>query len=173
MARKLLYVPDDSVQDKLVKVTRFRNDTRTNLSDSSASNIWSGNFTKQYDANTSWILAEGMLPGANNYSDQCGVYFNLDGANTNNDSPRHRGVHYSGVNENNGWARFILYVHRIIDNSDSAQELAAGSRTWYVGWSTRNGSTSDKPFEVWNPNSSEDGRNNQYGSIMSIYEYLY
>ena len=173
MARKVLYVPETNVSDKLVKVTRFRNNTRTPLSDSSSGVIWSGSFTKEYDSNTSWILMEGMLPGTNNYSDQCGIYAMLDGANTNNDTPRHRGVHYSGVNEDQGWARFILYVHRIIDNTDSAQELNAGSRTWSVGWSTRNGSSSDRPFEIWNPNSSDDSRNQQYGSIMAIYEYLY
>lgn len=173
MARKVLYVPDSTVSDKLVKVTRFRNDTRTNLSDSSSSVIWSGNFTKEYDANTSWILMEGMLPGTNNYSDQCGVYAMLNGANTNNDTPRHQGIHYSGANADTGWARFIMYVHRIIDNSDSAQELGAGSRTWSVGWSTKDGGTGNKPFETWNPNASDDGRNQQYGSIMAIYEYLY
>ena len=173
MARKVLYVPEASVTDKLVKVTRFRNSTRTSLNNAASSVIWSDNFTKEYDANTSWILMEGMLPGTNNYSDQCGIYAMLDGANTNNDTPRHRGVHYSGVNEDQPWARFILYVHRIIDNTDSTQELNAGSRTWSVGWSTRNGSSGDRPFEIWNPNSSDDGRNQQYGSIMAIHEFLY
>lgn len=173
MGRIILNQTESTASDRLVKCTRFRNDTRTTLSDSSGSVIWSGNFTKEYDANTSWILMEGMLPGTNNYSDQCGVYAMLNGASTSNDSPRHRGIHYSGVNEDTGWARFIMYVHRIIDNSDSTQELGAGSRTWSVGWSTRNGSTGDRPFEVWNPNSSDDARNQQCGSIMSIYEYLY
>ena len=173
MARKLFNVSESSSSDKLVKVTTFRNNTRTALNDASSRVIWSGNFTKEYDANTSWILMEGMLPGANNYSDQCGVYAMLDGANTNLDTPRHHGIHYSGANADTGWARFIMYVHRIIDNADSAQELGAGSRTWTVGWRTRSGSSGDKPFEVWNPNSSDDSRNQQYGSLMSIYEYLY
>jgi hypothetical protein len=173
MARKVLYVPESTTTDKLVKVTRFRNDTRTTLSVAASSVIWSGSFTKEYDANTSWILMEGMLPGTNNYSDQCGVYAMLNGADTNNDTPRYRGIHYSGVNEDQPWARFIMYVHRIIDNTDSLQELNAGSRTWSVGWSTRNGSSGDRPFEIWNPNASDDARNQQYGSIMAIYEYLY
>ena len=149
MARKLFNVSESSSSDKLVKVTTFRNNTRTALNDSSSRVIWSANFTKEYDANTSWILMEGMLPGANNYSDQCGVYAMLDGANTNNDSPRYHGIHYSGANADHGWARFIMYVHRIIDNSDSTQELSAGSRTWSVGWHTRNGASGDKPFEVF------------------------
>ena len=173
MARKLFNVSESSSSDKLVKVTTFRNNTRTALNDSNDRVIWSGSFTKEYDANTSWILMEGMLPGANNYSDQCGVYAMLDGANTNLDTPRHHGIHYSGANADTGWARFIMYVHRIIDNADSAQELGAGSRTWTVGWRTRSGSSGDKPFEIWNPNSSDDSRNQQYGSLMSIYEYLY
>lgn len=172
MARKLFNV-SESASDKLVKVTTFRNNTRTGLSNSSSSVIWSAQFVKEYDANTSWILMEGMLPGANNYSDQCGVYAMLDGANTAVDTPRHHGIHYSGANADQGWARFIMYVHRIIDNSDSAQELGAGTRTWSVGWSTRDGGSNNRPFEVWNPNATDDSRNQQYGSLMSIYEYLY
>jgi len=173
MARKLLHVPETTVTDKLVKVTRFRNNTRAGLSDGSSGTISSGSFTKQYDANTSWILMEGMLPGAGTYSDQCGIFAMLNGADTNNDTPRHRGVFYGGSNGGQVWDRFILYVHRIIDNSDSTQELGAGSRTWSVGWSTKSGGGGNKPFQFLNPNTSDDNRNQQYGSIMSIYEYLY
>tara|TARA_B100000902_G_C27164912_1_gene840675 strand:+ start:526 stop:1047 length:522 start_codon:yes stop_codon:yes gene_type:complete len=173
MGRLLLNSQESIVSDKLVKCTRFRNDNRASLGDASNGTIWTGNFTKQHDANTSWILMEGMLPGASNYSDQCGVYAMLDGASTSNDTPRHRGIYYSGVNEDQPWARFILYVHRIIDNSDSTQELDAGNRTWTIGWKTRNGNSGNKPFKIWNPNNNEDNRMNQNGSIMSIYEYLY
>jgi hypothetical protein len=175
MARNLLNSTSTTTTtgDKLVNVTRFRNNTRTGLSDSSNGTIWTGSFTKQYDANTSWILMEGMLPGARAYSDQCGVYAGLDGMSTSNDSDRHKGVWYAGVDQGDIWARFTLYVHRIIDNTDAAAELASGSRTWTVGWKTRSGSSGDKPFQIWNPNSNEDERNQQYGSIMSIYEFLY
>lgn len=173
MARSILNPPAVGSTDKLVNVTRFRNDTRTNLSDSANGTIWSGSFTKLYDANTSWILMEGMLPGSRAYSDQCGVFAMLNGANTNNDTPRHHGICYGIADADTGWARSILYVHRIIDNSDSTQELGAGNRTWSVGWYPRDGGGGNKPFQVWNPNSADDGRNNQYGSIMSIYEYLY
>lgn len=173
MARKLLYVPDNTVQDKLVKTTHFRNNTRTSLSDSSNGTIWTGSFVKEYDANTSWILMEGMIPGAGVYSDQCGVYAGLNGMNTNADTPRHRGIYYGGSNGGAVWDRLILYVHRIIDNSDSTQELASGSRTWTVGWSPRNGNSGEKPFQHMNPNTADDGRNQQYGSIMTIHEYLY
>jgi hypothetical protein len=173
MARNVLNVTTTTAAEKLVKVTHFRNNSRTGLSDSGDSTIWSGSFTKQYDENTSWILMEGMLPGGVASSDQCGVYAGLDGMSTSNDSDRHKGVWYAGVDQGDAWAKFILYVHRIIDNTHASQELAAGSRTWSVGWKTRNGSTANKPFQIWNINSSDDGRNNQYGSIMSIYEFLY
>ena len=175
MARNLLNSTSTTTTtgDKLVNVTRFRNNTRTSLSDSSNGTIWTGSFTKQYDANTSWILMEGMLPGGVAYSDQCGIYAGLDGMSTGNDSDRHKGVWYAGVDQGDIWARFTLYVHRIIDNTHAAEELASGSRTWTVGWKTRSGSSGDKPFQIWNSNSSDDGRNQQYGSIMSIYEFLY
>ena len=103
---------------------------------------------KLKDANESWILMDGMIPGTNNYSDQCGAFAMLDGADTNLDTPRHHGVYYAGANSNNGWARFIYQVHRIIKNDDSAQELAAGSRTWKVGWYPQNGGGSNKPFRI-------------------------
>ena len=173
MARKLLYVPEQTVPDKLVKVTRFRNDTRSGVGMSANGTLMTGNFTKQYDANTSWILMEGMIPGGKNYSDQCGILAMLDGADTNNDTPRHHGVYYSGSNGGAVWDRYILYVHRIVDNTDAAQELNAGSRSFRVGWYPKNGDSGQRPFEVVNVNSTDDGRNQQYGSIMSIYEYLY
>ena len=147
--------------------------SRSSVSDSGNGTLWTGSFTKQKGANESWILMDGMIPGTNNYSDQCGAFAMLDGADTNNDTPRHHGVYYAGANSNNGWARFIYQVHRIIKNDDSAQELAAGSRTWTVGWYPRNGGTNEKPFEIMNPNSSDDSRNNQYGGHMSIWEYRY
>ena len=173
MARKLINVSESSVVDKLVKATHFRNDSRASMPNSANYTMFTGNFTKQYDANTSWILMEGMLPGGKNYSDQCGIFAMLDGADTNNDTPRHHGIYYSGSNGGAVWDRFILYVHRIIDNTDSTQELNAGSRTWSVGWYPRNGNSGQRPFEVLNPNSTDDSRNQQNGSIMSIYEYLY
>lgn len=172
MARRVLNTPA-SVSDKLVNVTHFRNDTRASLSDSSNGVLFTGNFTKLYDANTSWILMEGMIPGGQAYSDQCGVYAGLNGMNTSNDAPRHHGICYAGADDGSVWARFTLYVHRIIDNSDSTQELASGNRTWTAGWYPKNGSSTDKPFVIMNINSSDDARNQQYGSIMSIYEFLY
>jgi len=172
MARRVLNTTV-SVSDKLVKVTHFRNDTRTSLSDSNNGVLFTGNFTKLYDANTSWILMEGMIPGGRAYSDQCGVYAGLNGMNTNNDASRHHGICYAGVDRDVEWARFTLYVHRIIDNSDSTQELASGNRTWTVGWYPKNGGSGEKPFVIMNINSADDGRNQQYGSIMSIYEFLY
>ena len=174
MARRIIGTPAAAASgDKLVKVTHAWNNTRTSLSSSGETTLWSGNFTKEKDANTSWILMDGMLPGAVNHSDQCGVFAGLDGYDTNNDATRHHGVYYAGVNNGSGWARFIWQVHRIIKNDDSTQELGAGSRTWSVGWSPKDGQSGQHPFARWNPNSGDDARNNQYGSIMSIWEYLY
>ncbi len=173
MARKLLYVPDQTVSDKLVKVTHFRNNSRFGVNTAGTGSLMTGNFTKTYDANKSWILMEGMIPGGKNYSDQCGIFAGLDGMDTNNDTPRHQGVYYAGSNGGAQWDRFILYVHRIIDNTDSTQELGAGSRSFTVGWKAKNGSSGERPFEICNPNSADDNRNQQYGSLMSIYEYLY
>lgn len=174
MARRIIGTPETPASsDKLVKVTHFMSSGRAGVSDSGNGTLWSGSFTKEKDANTSWILMDGMIPGAIAYSDQCGIWAALDGKDTNNDTPRHHGVYYAGANSGSSWARFLLYVHRIIKNDDSAQELNAGSRTWTIGWMTRSGSSGDKPFAVMNPNSNEDSRNNQYGSRMAIWEYLY
>ena len=173
MARKIIGTKPAIERDKLINVTHFWNNNRADVSDSSNGTLWTGSFTKLKDATESWILLDGMIPAVQNYSDQCGTFAELDGADTNNDAPRYEGVYYGGVNESNNWARFILQVHRIIKNDDSTQELGAGSRTWKIGWYPRNGSSGEKPFRVINPNSNEDSRNNQYGSYMSIWEYRY
>ena len=173
MARKIIGTPPAIERDKLINATHYWMNGRTSVSNSSNGTLWTGTFTKQKGANESWILMDGMIPGTNNYSDQCGAFAMLDGADTNNDTPRHHGVYYAGANSSNGWARFIWQVHRIIKNDDSQQELAAGSRTWTIGWYPRNGSSGEKPFEIMNPNSSDDSRNNQYGGHLTIWEYRY
>ena len=173
MARKIIGTPPAIERDKLINATHYWMNGRTSVSNSSNGTLWTGTFTKQKGANESWILMDGMIPGSNNYSDQCGAFAMLDGADTNNDTPRHHGVYYAGANSSNGWARFIWQVHRIIKNDDSQQELAAGSRTWTIGWYPRNGSSGEKPFEIMNPNSSDDSRNNQYGGHLTIWEYRY
>ena len=174
MARRIIGTPPSAAaSDKLVKATHFYNNSRTTLSTYSNYTFWTANFTKEKDANTSWILMDGMFPGAQNYSDQCGIWAGLDGMDTNNDTPRHHGVYYAGVNDGAGWAKFILQIHRIIKNDDSAQELDAGSRSWSVGFTPRDGGGGQRPFGVWNNNSNEDGRDHQHGSIMTIWEYLY
>ena len=174
MARRIIGTPAAQASgDKLVKVTHAWNNTRSVVGGQGEYIIWNGNFTKEKDAATSWILMDGMLPGSVHASDQCGVWAGLDGYDTNDNAPRHHGIYYAGANNGSGWARFIWQVHRIIKNDDSTQELGAGSRTWNVGWSAINNSNGEHPFGRWNPNSSDDDRNNQYGSIMSIWEYLY
>ena len=175
MARKIIGTKPAIEKDKLINVTHFYNTTRVVDPGgyTSAGTLWTGSFTKLKDATESWILLDGMIPGSSNYSDQCGIYAMLDGADTNNDTPRHHGVYYAGVNEGNAWARFTLQIHRIIKNDDSTQELAAGSRTWTIGWSTRNSEGGNMPFRTMNINSSDDERNNQYGSYLSIWEYRY
>jgi len=174
MARRIIGTPPAQASgDKLVKSTHFYNNSRTSVNLSGEVTLWTANFTKEKDANTSWILMDGMLPGASNYSDQCGAWAGLNGYDTNANATRHHGVYYAGVNDGSGWAKFIWQIHRIIKNDDSTQELAAGSRSWSVGWGPKDGQSGQRPFGMWNPNANEDGRDNQHGSIMTIWEYLY
>ena len=173
MARKILGTKPAIERDKLINVTHFYRNDRAQVSNSADGTLWTGSFTKLKDATESWILMDGMIPGTRNFSDQCGAFAMLDGADTNNDTPRHHGVYYAGANSDNDWARFIWQVHRIIKNDDSTQELAAGSRTWRIGWYPRSGSSGQRPFHHQNPNSSDDSRNNQYGSHLTIWEYRY
>ena len=174
MARRIIGTPVTATSsDKLVKVSHWYNGSRADISDSANGTLWTGTWTKEKDAATSWILMEGSIPGVKNYSDQCGIYAETNGADTNNDAKRHQGIYYAGVNENPNWARFILHIHRIIKNDDATQELGAGSRSWKIGWSTRSGSSGDKPFRVMNPNAADESRNNQTGSRLAIWEFLY
>ena len=50
--------------------------------------------------------------------------------------------------------------------------LSAGLCTIGVGWATNNNSTTTKPFNELNPNSSNEARNQQSESHIIIYEVV-
>ena len=54
--------------------------------------------------------------------------------------------------------------------SKEFSELSAGTHTVNFGWKTRSGSATDKPFVVWNLNSSDDSRQHQTRSHCTIFE---
>ena len=61
MARKIIGTPPAIERDKLINVTHFWNNSRSDVGNSANGTLWTGSFTKLKDANESWILMDGML----------------------------------------------------------------------------------------------------------------
>jgi len=60
----------------------------------------------------------------------------------------------------------IWFIDSYFNSSILASEETIKIR---AGWYSANGGT-NAPFEVWNPNSSDDGRGSQQGSFLNVYE---
>ena len=172
MGRSILNVPEVSTGDKLVKIHYHKYSTRHSLSGGSSGIIWrTANFTTTTDNAT--FVVKGQIWGRAHASDHCGVYCQLLDSNNNNvvsgadstDGARYQGVGYAGVNAGGSWAKFLLAWHQIYTGID------AGTYRILIGWSTRNNSSgSERPFEFWNINATDDDRSHQHDSHCEIWE---
>lgn len=136
--------------------TIFRYGTRAALSLSGDTTIFGGSFTKQR-ADTA-LYATCTVFGAGYNSGNCGVGMKLD--NT---------WHYgTGYQYDGAWSSTNQIT--IITGQGYWTGFGAGSHTIYWGWKTANSSTSDRPFNYINPNSSDDSRNQQIVSSIIVYE---
>ena len=167
-----------------MNVTHFYNTTRTTLSNSSYSTLWSYTINKLYDENTSNLQLYCLLPGHENWSDVCGINVHIqnstsrlpDGVanyavdydffvyhNASNMSSAYHDIWYIGADSGNE-------TFAISSISKEFSNLSAGTHTVNFGWKTRSGSATDKPFVVWNLNSSDDSRQHQTRSHCTIFE---
>lgn len=139
-------------------------DTRTTISTGATGTFWQYSFTKLYDASTTDIIVNHFLIGHENYSDVCGFYSHISGSTTTStDGTAYYDAGYI-QNQNNNDPQMSFNLGKRFES------LGAGSHTWELAWSTRNGSTSDKPWVVTNPNHNDDVRCHQQGSSVLIFE---
>jgi len=161
-------VPDANAPiGSIVKTSHFTNATRVALSTSAGpSNIWTVSITKDFNSSTSDLVVFGNLNGRGNYSDQCGVYAHISGSTTRTtDGTAFYDVDYYSAHATYRTAGIVLLGKRF-------ESLGVGSHTLEIGWQTRDGSTGDMPFPVFNNNNSDDSRSHQHRSNLVVYEIL-
>jgi hypothetical protein len=139
----------------IVKVSSIVFTTRTVTSSQVTYDLSLGSFTKTYDSSTSDILIVGTIPC---YSfDNASGYLNLKVGST----AKYTGIGTTQVNAN----AFLITV------SQYWTGLGSGSNSVSTGWAAAN-SSSNRPVNVYIPNSTDDARNQQSGAELIIYEVL-
>lgn len=149
---------------RLIKQSHYVNSTRVSFADSSAGIIWSVDINKEYDSTFSELVVFGQLVGHDNYSDLCGIYAHITGSTTlSTDGTAFMDISYVGGNADSETFNIILTGKRF-------SNLNEGTHTLTIGWSTRNNNAANKPFVVWNPNSTDDARQHQTRSQLYVQE---
>jgi hypothetical protein len=118
---------------------------------------FSGTFNK-LRSDTS-IVAHSTVFGAGYWSGNCGVGMRLDNTWDHGVAYQYDGL-YSQT-----------FQTTIVIGTSRWTGFAAGTRTINWGWN-RLGTSVDRPFIWINPNSSDDGRNQQMISSMIVYEVV-
>ena len=144
---------------KLLQVLEVTDGTRVGLPTGSSWSRQVGSFTKL--SATSDLFISVHIPGDGNYSDNCGVFVQLDSnSSPSNNTHAYRGISYvSSLGHTNA-----------IRGQQKWSGKAAGLHTLHWGWKTINGSSGDRPFNVLNSNNSDDVREQQHHSTFIIME---
>ena len=151
-------------QGKYLNVSHFYNSTRTGFGAYSSWRFWYITFTKLYDSNVSNLQMYCLMPGHEHSSDVCGIYAHINGSTTREiDGSAFYDIWYIGANAPNE-------TFSISTIAKEFSNLDAGTHTLEFGWQTRNLATGNKPFVIWNLNSTDDARQHQMRSHCTIYE---
>lgn len=141
----------------IISINTFRNGTRTALGSLPAGyTLFGGTFNKKLS--NSLIVATCTVYGAQFASGNCGVGLKLD-------SSWDYGVAYQ---YDGSWLSTLQTT--IVTGTCQWSGISAGSHTMYFGWNPINGSSGEKPFSIFNPNNSDDPRNQQMVSSIVVYE---
>ena len=147
---------------------------RTSMPTSNRFDIWYIDFTKKYNKENSYLSVHCQMWGHENSSDVCGIFAHIEGSSTMGiNGTAFRGITYAGANASNETFQ-IFMSGKIFENVD------AGSNRLTIGWNARHTEVrtpdhssvqdSNRPFVIWNLNSSDDARQHQTRSKVTIYE---
>jgi len=151
-------------QGHVIGVTHFQNSTRTGLPSSATVpyTLWSlGTVTKK--KSNSYLVIEAQLPFLDGNSYDFGPFCNVNGT-----------YHYDGV----------VFAHYNSDPLGTGSDTIKTALIWKLkhsgepagnvsiafGWWPANGSTSERPGVIWNPNASDNGRARQWTSDCIVWE---
>jgi len=135
----------------------IQNGTRSSISASSEATLFGNNFTKLRSDTD--IFATCTVYGSGYSSGNCGV-----GMKLNSTWQFGCGYQYDG-----SWSS--TQQTTIIIGSGYWSTPPVGTTSIYFGWKTAN-SSNERPFNYFNPNASEDARNQQHISSIVVYEVM-
>ena len=144
---------------RVVNITRWQNSTRTALSASTSTTLWSPGNVNKLIANSKLIIM-GQMPFGATADGEVGAWWQIGSSGVRRDGIVHTGAAYG----TNGNALKYAWHIKCTYTTSSTGNLAVS-----LGWTTAN-STSKKPGEVWNPNASDDARSQQHTSDLMIIE---
>jgi len=159
------------VSGGIVKITTYENNTRIVLSSLTNGTIFNDiTISKVKDATTSKIIAIGLIPGELYNSYHSGLYFvctttGMDNSGTN-DSSAFRGIGQSYGYDTN--APGMIHVNKTFQD---ATNLGTGSHTFKIGWRSKDGAL-ERPADIINANTTDDGRAHQTGTSIQLMEVL-
>lgn len=138
----------------VVAVRFYSNNTRSNPTAGSTGVLWSVTDTKLYGSETN-IIVQCVLHGYNAYSGGLPTYIEYG-----NSKSYSLAFQYSAGN-----------YQKMATGLANATGKSSGSNTINIGWDSATGGT-QKPFNVFNPNSSDDSRLHQMVSTLVVYEVV-
>jgi|SaaInlV_150m_DNA_4_1039716.scaffolds.fasta_scaffold05190_4 hypothetical protein len=142
---------DTDTAGKVLQVAALTHSTRVALSLSA--NYWDSFGTITKISATSKLVVSGTFSGQAEHSGSCGVGIRI------NTLYRYGNYTYATTTNSKNYAI----------NADFGA-MAAGVHTVYWGWKTGNGGSTDRPFAVFNPNSTDDSRQQQTTSVIIVTE---
>ena len=139
----------------VVAVRTYTNNTRTVLSNSNNSNYWTVTDAKTFGTETK-IVVLAHIGAFGDTSGVVGSYISYDGTRSYSLDYAYVGIDASHTA--NGQATFT--------------GLSAGNKTLQIGWQTANNNATDKPFKIFNPNTTDDARQVQKVSHLTVFEVV-
>ena len=147
-----------SASGKIINVQRVTYATRESWPTSGNYTYWSISTVNKI-LSTSNLLVEVHLSMRNNYSDCLIHEVQYAGSSWFQGTQPYD----AGFSANARPFRSTFYITGVTNT---------GNNTLNVRWRTNNGSSGDRPAEIWNPNASDDARLVQQYSSIEIYEII-
>ena len=141
----------------VVGTSHYSNSTRTVTSSAATYTIFSFSITKKLS--TSLLVVEGVVPiwGNGDAAGCCGISI---GGSWN----------YTGMQYRTNWTGLYADAsHGAAHINQVRSGIGAGTQTVILGWNSSNGSAY-RPWQIINPNNSDNAVNRQTGTQLHIWE---
>tara|TARA_A100000164_G_C21891593_1_gene765682 strand:+ start:377 stop:928 length:552 start_codon:yes stop_codon:yes gene_type:complete len=148
----------------------IQNGSKSSISQGAHGTVMSDTYTKKLDDTHLYLHAS--IWGVGHHSGVCGTCFYWYPGNASYTSRSGSDIIYRSVA-----CHYCYHGQWTVPNMDllgiaRVKNLSAGLCTIGIGWATNNNNTGSKPFNELNANSSNENRNQQCESHITIYEVV-